>query len=179
MVQQALDPLEYRRIMSHYQTGVCVVTALADGVPVGMVVGSFTSVSLESMLVAFLPARRSSTWPRIKSAGHFCVNVLAQGQRQVCQTFASKSANKFEDVSYRLSDWGVPIIEGVVAWVDCELHAVHEAGDHFIVVGRVRDLNIDNVEQPLVFARGEYGTFAIAQAALSSARTVHVRVAAS
>ena len=163
MVQEALDPQEFRRIMSHYPTGVCVITARGHDGPVGMVVGSFTSVSLDTMLVAFLPDRRSTTWPRIEAAGHFCVNVLAHGQQAVCRRFASKGEEKFAGVPNRLSSWGVPIIEGVVAWVDCELHAVHEAGDHFIVLGRVRGLGIDNGHPPLVFARGAYGTVVVGE----------------
>ena len=109
MVQEALDPQEFRRIMSHYPTGVCVITARGHDGPVGMVVGSFTSVSLDPMLVAFLPDRRSTTWPRIEAAGHFCVNVLAHGQQgSVCRRFASKGEDKFAGVPNRLSSWGRP-----------------------------------------------------------------------
>lgn len=170
MVQESLDPREFRRILSHYPTGVCVITALDRDAPVGMVVGSFTSVSLDPMLVAFLPDRKSTTWPRIEAAGQFGVNVLAHNQQPVCRTFASKAEDKFADVPYRLSPWGVPIIEKVVAWIDCELHAVHEGGDHFIALGRVRGLNVDTAHPPLVFARGEYGTFAAGEAASQSAQ---------
>ena len=154
----SLDGREFRRIMGHYPTGVCAVTALGAAGPVGMVVGSFTSVSLDPPLVAFLPDRRSTTWPKIEAAGHFCVNVLAERQLDVCKALSAKAENKFDAVPYRMSDTWLPIINGVVAWIDCQLHAVHEAGDHFIVIGSVRALDVERAEPPLVFVRGGYGS---------------------
>lgn len=154
----ALDSREFRRILGHYPTGVCVITALSGSEPVGMVVGSFTSVSLDPALVAFLPDRKSTTWPRIEAAGHFCVNILAERQQAVCQAFSSRTADRFDTVPYRLSESGLPIIDGVVAWVDCQLHAVHEAGDHYIAIGLVRALAVERPDPALVFVRGGYGT---------------------
>ena len=73
----SFDSATFRRVLGHYPTGVCVVTAVeADGAPVGMVVGSFTSVSLDPPLVAFFPAKTSQSWPRLAAVGKFCVNVL-------------------------------------------------------------------------------------------------------
>jgi 3-hydroxy-9,10-secoandrosta-1,3,5(10)-triene-9,17-dione monooxygenase reductase component len=151
---------EFRRILGHYPTGVCAITAIADGEPVAMVVGSFTSVSLDPPLVAFLPDRKSTSWPKIEAAGRFCVNVLADHQEDVCRSLASKADNKFETVSYRLSDAGLPIVNGVVAWIDCDLYAVHEAGDHFIAIGQVHSLDIEHPHRPLLFFQGGYGQFA-------------------
>lgn len=153
-----LDSRDFRRILGHYPTGVCVVTAADGAAPVGMVVGSFTSVSLDPPLVAFLPDRKSTTWPRIQAAGHFCVNVLAEHQQAVCHAFSSKMGRRFDEVPYRRSVTGVPILEGVVAWIDCELHAVHEAGDHYIVIGEVRAMDVERGDAPLVFVKGAYGT---------------------
>ncbi len=155
----ALDSREFRRILGHYPTGVCAVTAASAGRPVGMIVGSFTSVSLDPPLVAFLPDRRSKTWPLIEQAGRFCVNVLSDRQQDVCRALSSKSADKFENIPYRLSQAEVPILDGVVAWIDCDLHAVHEAGDHFIAVGEVRALDVEHPHPPLVFLQGAYGSF--------------------
>lgn len=153
------DSAEFRRILGHYPTGVCAISAM-DGVrPVGMVVGSFTSVSLDPPLVAFLPDRKSSSWPRIEKAKRFCVNILSDHQEAVCRAISSKTADKFKSVPYRLSDCGLPIIDGIVAWIACDLDAVHEAGDHFIAVGRVRSLAVENPHQPLLFFRGGYGQF--------------------
>lgn len=153
-----LDSRELRRIRGHYPTGVCVVTALSTAGPVGMVVGSFTSVSLEPALVAFLPDRKSNTWPKIEAAGHFCVNILAQGQLGVCEALACRAENKFDAIPYRLSGSGLPLIEGVVAGVDCQLYAVHEAGAHYIAIGQVLALDVERPEPPLVFLRGGYGS---------------------
>ena len=157
-MQGVIDGREFRRILAHYPTGVCAVTAIADAEPVGMIVGSFTSVSLDPPLVAFLPDRASTTWPKIMAAGAFCVNVLAERQQGVCGAIMSKVPNKFDTVPHRVAESGVPIIDGVVAWLDCELYAVHEAGDHFIAIGLVRAMDVDRPEPPLVFHRGAYGS---------------------
>lgn len=158
---EAIDGATFRRVLGHYPTGVCVVTAVEpDGNPTAMVVGSFTSVSLSPPLVAFFPDRSSTSWPRIERAGRFCVNVLGSHQQDLCRRFSAKSGDKFAGLEYRLSENGSPVLEDVVAWIDCTLDAVHEAGDHFIVLGRVIELDIARADQPLLFFRGEYGNFA-------------------
>ena len=151
---------EFRRILGHYPTGVCAVTAMVDGAPAAMVVGSFTSVSLDPPLVAFLPDRKSTSWPRIASAGRFCVNVLAAHQENLCRTLSSKAPGKFDAVPYRLSESGSPIFDGIVAWIDCDLYAVHEAGDHFIAIGQIKAMDIEHPHTPLLFFQGGYGQFA-------------------
>ncbi|HJT40810.1 MAG TPA: flavin reductase family protein [Sphingobium sp.] len=155
-----IDGATFRRVLGHYPTGVCVVTAVEeDGTPTGMVVGSFTSVSLDPPLVAFFPAKTSSSWPRIERAGKFCVNVLASDQQALCGRFAAKGGDKFTGVSHRVSANGSPILDGVVAWIDCTLDAVHEAGDHYIVLGRVVALEAETPGKPLLFFQGAYGEF--------------------
>jgi len=154
------DPKTFRRVLGHFPTGVCVITAMqANGMPVGMAVGSFTSVSLSPPLVAFFPDRSSSSWPKIEAAGRFCVNVLAEHQERICRAFASKAENKFAEIPYRLSAKGTPILEDIIAWIDCDLHAVHEAGDHFIVLGEVHALDVERPHKPLLFFQGGYGQF--------------------
>lgn len=154
----SLDGREFRRILGHYPTGVSFVTTLGEAGPVGMLVGSFTSVSLEPPLVAFLPDRRSTTWPLIKATGQFCVNVLAEHQQDVCAALSRQAADRFSGIAHRVTATGLPIIDGVVAWIDCQLHAVHEAGDHFIAIGLVRSLAAEHAGPPLVFLRGAYGS---------------------
>ena len=156
----APDSLEFRRVLGHYPTGVCAITAAGEGRPIGMIVGSFTSVSLSPPLVAFFPDRHSTSWPLIAQAGRFCVNVLSERQQDVCRALSSRAADKFESVTYRLTDANLPILDGVVAWIDCDLYAVHEAGDHFIAIGEVRAMNVEHPHPPLLFLRGEYGSFA-------------------
>jgi len=122
-------------------------------------VGSFTSVSLEPPLVGFYPARSSSSWPLIAEAGAFCVNILSSEQQAVCRQFSAQGADKFAGVSHRASPGGSPILDGVVAWIDCTLDAVHEAGDHYIALGLVQALEIEKPGLPLLFFQGGYGAF--------------------
>jgi flavin reductase (DIM6/NTAB) family NADH-FMN oxidoreductase RutF len=150
----------FRRVLGHFPTGVVIVTAIDDGAPVGMSIGSFTSVSLDPPLIAILPAKTSVSWPRIAAAGAFCVNVLHARQEALCRTFATSGADKFAGVRWRPSPSGAPVLAGTLAWIDCSLEQVVEAGDHYIALGRVRslDLSADQATEPLVFFRGGYGT---------------------
>src|ERR1700734_3736222 len=108
----ATDPRSFRRVLGHYPTGVCAITAVQDsGEPVGMAVGSFTSVSLQPPLVAFFPDRSSSSWPKIQAAGRFCVNILAAHQEPLCRALASKAQDKFVGIPYRQSTAGLPILD--------------------------------------------------------------------
>lgn len=160
MRPRASDPSWFRRVLGQYPTGVCAVTCGApDGTPAGFVVGSFTSVSLNPPLIALFPDKSSTTWPQIETAGRFCVNVIAAEQEQLCRRLAAKDEGRFEGVSWRPASSGSPIIEGVVAWLDCDLHSVAEAGDHFVVLGRVRELDLERPTLPLLFFQGGYGRF--------------------
>ena len=159
--RRATDRQWFRQVLGQYPTGVCVVAATPpDGPPAGMVVGSFTSVSLDPPLVAFFPDKSSSSWPRIERAGTFCVSILGADQESVCRRFASRAADKFEGQQHRPAGTGSPIIQDAVAWIDCDIRAVQEAGDHYIVLGLVRDLQIESSRLPLLFFQGGYGAFA-------------------
>lgn len=124
-----VEASNFRRVLGHYPTGVCIVTATpVDGRATGMVVGSFTSVSLDPPLVAFFPAKISTSWPRIQTAGKFCVNVLASDQRSLCQDFWGAGNGQTCRPAASQSVNGSPILDDVLAWIDCTLDAVHEAG---------------------------------------------------
>ena len=154
----AFDPAEFRRVLGHYPTGVTVVTAVSDGDPVGLAIGSFGSVSLEPPLVMFCPGKSSNSWPAIEASGSFCVNVLAEDQADVSSLFAGRDVDKFATISWDTRATGSPVIEGCLAWIDCTIEMVHEAGDHWIVVGRVADLGVDRPDDaPLIFFKGGYG----------------------
>jgi flavin reductase (DIM6/NTAB) family NADH-FMN oxidoreductase RutF/DNA-binding IclR family transcriptional regulator len=156
----AIDPRTFRSVLGHFPTGVAVITAIGlDGGPVGMAVGSFTSVSLDPPLVAFLPDRGSTSFPRISEAGSFCVNVLAGDQESVCRSFAAKGSDKYAGISWRPAGSGAPVLDGAVAWIDCDIDTIHEAGDHLIVIGRVRELEAETDLRPLLFFQGGYGRF--------------------
>ena len=157
----SIDPATYRQVLGQYPTGVCVVTARdGDKQPIAMVVGSFTSVSLNPPLVAFFPDRGSSSWAKLRGCEQFCVNILAADQEPVCRKLASKDPDKFAGVAHRVSARGNPVIEGVVAWIECERHAITDAGDHEMVMGQVLDLDVAGEGLPLLFFQGGYGRFA-------------------
>ncbi|MGH3244378.1 MAG: flavin reductase family protein, partial [Spirillospora sp.] len=165
------DSRWFREVLGQYPTGVCVVTATQpDGSRAGFVVGSFTSVSLDPPLVAFFPDKSSTSWPKIERAGKFCVNILSADQEHLCRQFAAKAEDKFQGLDVRTAGSGSPIIKDVVAWIDCDLESVQEAGDHYIVLGRVRELDVENPSLPLLFFQGGYGRFAPLSLAASSGR---------
>jgi flavin reductase (DIM6/NTAB) family NADH-FMN oxidoreductase RutF/DNA-binding IclR family transcriptional regulator len=154
------DGVKFRQVLGHFPTGVAVVTGIdGDGKPAGMAVGSFTSVSLDPPLVAFMPDKSSSSWPKLRESGAFCVNILGAEQESVCRAFAMKGGDKFAELAWRPASSGSPILDGALAWIDCDIDVVHEAGDHYIVIGLVRELDIGTPALPLVFFQGGYGRF--------------------
>ena len=151
------DARHFRDVLGRFATGVTVVTSMSNGDPVGMTCQSFSSVSLSPPLVLFCPAKTSRAWPLMQRAGHFCVNFLAEGQDELSTRMASKGADKFAGVSWSPSKTGAPLVDGVLGWVDCTIHAVHEAGDHYVVIGKVQDLGFGDADDPLLFFEGQYG----------------------
>jgi 3-hydroxy-9,10-secoandrosta-1,3,5(10)-triene-9,17-dione monooxygenase reductase component len=107
-------------------------------------------------LVLFCPAKSSRAWPQMQRAGFFCVNLLSHDQLDLSNGFAAKDTDKFAGVSWRPSATGAPLLDGVLGWVDCTVYAVHEAGDHYVVIGRVMDLGVEDAPHPLLFYRGRY-----------------------
>ncbi len=165
------DPVHFRRVLGHYPTGVSLVTALDDeGAPVGMVVGSFTSVSMDPALVAYFAMVTSRSYAQIRSSGRFCVNVLAADQEPLSRSFASRGPDKFAGLSWHAAPSGSPILDDAVAWIDCETEVVHSAGDHDIVIGRVIDLDVAAPRPSLLFFRGGYGSFSPHSLMLRDAR---------
>lgn len=160
MIKDPTNPQFFRQVMGRYPTGVALITALEeDETPVGMVVGTFASVSLDPPMVSFMPARTSTSWPRIKATGRFVVNVLGATQEQVCRSFSGRGGTKFEDIPWIPSPEGAPLLEDAVAWMDCRLEDVFDGGDHEIVLGLVEHMDIANTELPLLFFQGGYGQF--------------------
>jgi flavin reductase (DIM6/NTAB) family NADH-FMN oxidoreductase RutF len=157
----AFDSAKFRQVLGHFTTGVTVITgATADG-PVGLAVGSFASVSLDPPLVAFFADKTTSSWPKIAPSGAFCVNILGQHQEDVCRRFASKEPDKFAGLGWSPAGSGSPILDGVIAWIDCDLGEVVEAGDHYLALGAVRELEVGHDGPPLLFFRGGYGRFEV------------------
>lgn len=158
--EQAAAARRFRDVLGRFASGVTVVTGTSDGAPVGMTCQSFMSVSLDPPLVLFSPARTSRAWPLIQRSGTFCVNFLSSGQADLSNTMASRGADKFAGLTWTPSPGtGSPLLEGILGHVDCSVHAVHEAGDHYVVIGKVVDLAVtDEPGEPLLFFEGRYRT---------------------
>jgi 3-hydroxy-9,10-secoandrosta-1,3,5(10)-triene-9,17-dione monooxygenase reductase component len=157
-----IEARRFRTILGHFATGVVAITAIDSetGRPAGLAANSFTSVSLDPPLVSFCVAHTSTTWPRLRRAGRFCVNVLSAPQLEVCRRLAAKGGDKFAGLEWTESPGGGPVIDGALAWLECSVEAEHTAGDHVIVVARVHHLDRHHDGDPLVFYRGSYGSFA-------------------
>ncbi len=158
---------QFRDVLGLFCSGVTVVTSVSDGQPVGMTCQSFSSVSLEPPLVMFSPAKTSRAWPLMQRAGFFCVNILAAEQSEISNGMATKGDEKFTGVGWTTATTGAPLLEGILGFVDCTVHQVIEAGDHYIVIGRVQELGFgdgrsgDTAERevaadPLLFFQGKY-----------------------
>jgi 3-hydroxy-9,10-secoandrosta-1,3,5(10)-triene-9,17-dione monooxygenase reductase component len=158
-----LTSARFRSVLGHFPSGIVAITGRdADGAPAGMTVSSFTSVSLDPPLVAFLPGKSSATFPLVARRGTFCANVLAAGQEDLCRALAVSGGDKFAGVSWRPGPHGDPVLDGVVAWIACTIDVVHDAGDHHIVIGHVDDLAADTTADPLLFFRSRYHHLAAA-----------------
>ncbi len=145
----------FRQVLGHFCTGVTVITTADGAGPAGFACQAFAALSLAPPLVLFCPSRSSATWPVIERAGHFCANVLADGQQELARRFGTSGGDKFDGVPWSPSPSG-PILAGALTWVECAVEAVHEAGDHYLVVGRVTMLGPCRAGRPLLFYRGRY-----------------------
>lgn len=152
----AVDASAFRRTLGHYCSGLIVVAAVADGAPVGMTCQSFFSVSLEPPLVALSVGKSSTSFPTIRQAQTFSISVLAAHQREVSATFARTGADKWRGIDWRPGCHKQPILHGAIAWFECRIRDIHDAGDHEIVVADVLDFACDETAEPLLFFRGEY-----------------------
>lgn len=156
----SLDPATLRTVLGHYPSGVTIVTCVIDGAPTGFTCQSFHSLSLDPPMVVLLAGRNSKTWPKIRDAGKFCVNILSEDQRDLCRQFAVSDSDKFSGVSWHPSPNGSPVIDAVSGWVECELDSEFDGGDHLIVTARVTNLSAEESAYPLVFHRGIFRSIA-------------------
>jgi len=151
-----IDQATYRQVLGHFPTGVTVIAGMDGDEPVGLAVGSFFSLSLDPALVGFCVDRSSGSWARMVDSGSFSVNILGADQEDVCRVFATSGDDKFDGIGWKPAESGSPLIDGVLAWIDCAVEDVHDGGDHEIVVGRVLGLDVAHEGSPLVFFRGGY-----------------------
>ncbi len=154
-----IDAAEFRDRMGRYASGITIIGGLVGDEPAGFTCQSFYSVSSLPPLVSFCVMKTSTSWPLIRPAGRFSVNVLAEGQQQISQSFAHSGGPKWLSVDWTLSPAGNPLIPGTLMWLDCELFAEHEAGDHHIVIGEVKTMSAADWHEsgaPLLYFRGAY-----------------------
>jgi flavin reductase (DIM6/NTAB) family NADH-FMN oxidoreductase RutF len=150
--------LSFRTVMSCFPTGVTVVaTPDARGVPVGLTVNSFTSVSLDPPLVLVCINRHANSHGPLLAAGGFTVSILSAAQADIAARFAAgPSDGRFDAVAWRPAPSGNPLLAGCVAWLDCTVHEVVTAGDHTMVLGRATAAEWTD-EPALLFHRGSFG----------------------
>jgi flavin reductase (DIM6/NTAB) family NADH-FMN oxidoreductase RutF len=153
-----IDQGTFRAVLGHFASGVVLVTGTDEGAPAGLTCQSFFSLSLEPPLIAIAPGKSSTSWPKIAKTGTFCVNILSTEQEAVAWTFSQSGVDKFSGVGWSPAGNGAPRLHGSLAWIDCRVEETHDAGDHFLVVGRVEALEMGE-GQPLLFYRGGFGGF--------------------
>ena len=153
-----LDQARFREVLGHFATGVTIVTALEDGEPVGFTCQSFAALSLDPPMVILAPSRSSTSWPRIREAGAFCVNILEEHQEALSRTFAVSGGDKFDGIGWKPGLTGAPVLEGSLAMVECRLGEIFDGGDHELVTGLVVAMNIGE-GGPLLFYRSGFGRF--------------------
>jgi 3-hydroxy-9,10-secoandrosta-1,3,5(10)-triene-9,17-dione monooxygenase reductase component len=159
-----IDSNKFRKTLSHYASGVTIVSGMVDGEPTGFTCQSFHSLSMEPPLISFSVMNSSTTWPKLRTVRRFAVNVLAEDQYEISSVFGRSNIDRWAAVSWQTSIQGNPIIDGVLVWIDCMLHAQHDAGDHSIVIGSVQALGhpagVDD-RSPLLFYKGKYHHLAL------------------
>ncbi|MBV9842280.1 MAG: alpha/beta fold hydrolase [Sphingomonadaceae bacterium] len=151
------DARTLRDAMGCFATGITVVTALTSyDVPIGLTANSFTSVSLSPPLLLVCIANGAGSAPTLREASHFGVNVLQTGQQQASSRFAGKGEDRFAGTAWAPGETGVPLLNASLISFECRRHAVHEGGDHFILVGEVVRAQFEPRRDPLLYFRGKY-----------------------
>ncbi|WP_214409427.1 flavin reductase family protein [Sphaerisporangium fuscum] len=160
IAEPSVDNDGFRRALAVHAAGVVVVTAQTEGVPVGLTATSFSSVSLNPPLVSFYVDQSSTTWPWLRQAGSFAVNVLASDQADLAARFARKGIDRFAaPTRWTAGPDGVPLLSDVSAHLVCTPHTTVEIGDHILVVGMVRKTGIGSAGRPLLYHQGRFGRF--------------------
>lgn len=148
---------EFRHVLGHFATGVTVITTLDEADrPTGLTASSFTSVSLDPPLILVCVDHKAISYPALRDAGRFAVNILHIEQEHISRRFATtRIENKFEGVEYSVTARRLPIIKDVHAHLECTTVSTHQAGDHTIFVGRVEGAQAGD-GHPLLYYRGRY-----------------------
>jgi flavin reductase (DIM6/NTAB) family NADH-FMN oxidoreductase RutF len=149
----------YRDCLGRFATGVTVMTCREpDGAPTGITVNSFTSVSLEPKLILWNIARESRSTSAFLGAGEFVVNILGANQQAISDHFAQPERPMFDDLRATESETGQPVLRDCLAWLHCRTDAIHEGGDHYIIVGEVSRFELGDSTDPLLYFGSRYRT---------------------
>lgn len=155
---------EFRDTLGAFATGVTVITTQGPEEPYGMTANAFSSVSLDPPLILVCVIRGTQGEEMIEQNGIFAVNILSEEQEAISRYFASKSRPRgpdaFAEISHRRAASGSPILDGSLAYLDCRVAAMHEAGDHTIFIGEVMAIGSSVEARPLLFHGGKYGYLA-------------------
>ena len=151
------DSRTLRDALGCFATGVTVVTCLdGDGKPVGLTANSFTSVSLDPPLLLVCIAKAAASASAMIGASHFAVNVLQTGQQPASIRFSTRHEDRFGPNDWSPGESGAPVLEKSLGVFECEVHVVHDGGDHHLLVGRVVKARFDGSLDPLLYFRGSY-----------------------
>jgi flavin reductase (DIM6/NTAB) family NADH-FMN oxidoreductase RutF len=151
------DSRTLRDALGCFATGVTVVTCLdEEDNPVGLTANSFTSVSLDPPLLLVCVAKRATSAPALVRAGHFAVNVLQTHQQPASIRFSTKDQDRFGATPWSPGEFGPPVLRDSLGVFECAAHAVHDGGDHHMVVGEVLRASFDSTLDPLLYFRGRY-----------------------
>lgn len=155
-----IDPTAFREVTGHYPTGVAIVTGHdPEGEALALVVGTFSSVSLDPPLVSFMPMKTSRTFARMRECASLCVNIVGGDQEREMLAIAQRWENKFDGIEWFPSPGGSPVLAEAIGWIDVTISQTVDAGDHWIVLCAVQDMAITNPVSPLIFFQGGYGSF--------------------
>jgi flavin reductase (DIM6/NTAB) family NADH-FMN oxidoreductase RutF len=152
-----VTPEEFREVMGRFATGVTIVTIEdEDGKPYGLTVNSFTSVSMNPPLVLVCLDNRLSGLANFKESDRFGVNILAEGQADLSDYFAQAGTDRSQG-HYVKGETGVPLLEGVLARMECRIVSLYPGGDHTIVLGEVKGSEVLQPDKgPLLYHGGRY-----------------------
>lgn len=151
-----VDPAEFRQLLGRFATGVTIITlGGSDGRPLGMTASSLASVSLRPPLVSVCVDDSAELHDLIVAAPEFVVNILESGQEWLSRRFADASEDRFDGIGYHRGPEGLVLLDGALAWIECERYDQYPGGDHTIVLGRVMGGAI-GTGRPLLYYRGGY-----------------------
>lgn len=155
-----VDATHFRQVLSHFASGVVVVTGVVDDAPAGLTCQSFTALSLRPPMVLFCPAKSSTSWPQLETTDYLCVNVLSADQHRLSDAFARSGTDKFAGVDWTPTPNGAPALNGAAAHIEVRVAAKHDGGDHHIVACAVESLSAASDPDPLLYYRSGYRALA-------------------